>query len=92
MCPHSEICYFVACAAHRIFKFFCDFFQSGITIPKGIFRTGAWHPLPNLNGCLGTRGTRSNKGPAIEKPYKIPTRNEKMKHPDGAIYDVALDT
>ena len=27
------------------------------------FRMGARHPLPNLSGCSGTRGTRSNKGP-----------------------------
>ena len=32
-----------------------------------LIRTGAWHPLPNLNGCLGTRGTRSNDGPVYKK-------------------------
>ena len=35
-------------------------------MPKSIMRTGARHPLPNLSGCLGTRGTRSNEGPAQE--------------------------
>ena len=31
-----------------------------------ILRTGAWHPLPNLSGCQGTRGTRSNDVPDYE--------------------------
>ena len=28
-------------------------------------RMGSWNPLTNLNGFLGTRGTRSNEGPVI---------------------------
>ena len=32
-----------------------------------LIRTGAWHPLLNLSGCLGTRGTRSNDGPDLLK-------------------------
>ena len=27
------------------------------------FRTGAWHPLLKIDGCLCTLGTRSNGGP-----------------------------
>ena len=30
-----------------------------------LIRTGAWHPFPNLSGCLGTPGTRSNDGPVL---------------------------
>ena len=32
---------------------------------------GAWHPLLNLSGCPGTRGTRSNKGPVSLKQASI---------------------
>ena len=28
-------------------------------------RTGSWNPFTNLNGFLGTRGTRSNEGPDL---------------------------
>ena len=31
----------------------------------GLIRMGARHLLPDLSGCLGTRGTRSNDGPVL---------------------------
>ena len=46
---------------HSFCTLFCDFLCSAFHCH---FRTGAWHPLTNLSGCLGTRGTRSNDGPA----------------------------
>ena len=39
---------------------------------EAVLRTGAWHPLSNLNGSPGTRGTRSNDAPEIlHKPMQI---------------------
>ena len=35
-----------------------------LPVPRAFFRTGTWHPWPNFNGCLGTRGIRSNCAPA----------------------------
>ena len=48
---------------------FCDFFFFWRVL--ALIRTGAWHPLLNLSGCLGTRGTRSNDGPAITRPFYL---------------------
>ena len=35
----------------------------------GVLRTGAAHPLPDFSGCVRTRRTRSNGGPATTKKY-----------------------
>ena len=37
--------------------------QMKVKIYMALIRTGAWHPLLNLSGCLGTHGTRSNDDP-----------------------------
>ena len=61
-------------------KFRVDTLGKIASVGRGVYlRTGSWNPLTNLNGFLGTRGTRSNEGPDIiqkemsldlELPYK----------------------
>ena len=49
----------------RIFYIFLwSFHNLQFSKLKAFLRTDAWHPLLNLNGCPGTRDTRSNEGTA----------------------------
>ena len=45
-------------------KFRVDTLGKIASVGRGVYlRTGSWNPFTNLNGFLGTRGTRSNEGP-----------------------------
>ena len=49
---------------NKMGKFRVDTLGKIASVGRGVYlRTGSWDPSTNLNGFLGTRGTRSNEGP-----------------------------
>ena len=78
LAPPSRLSVFTICTSfysywksdlngkNKMGKFRVDTLGKIASVGRGVYlRTGSWNPFTNLNGFLGTRGTRSNEGPGF---------------------------